>query len=60
MLVPSRGRHRPDATGPSDWSTAAAKDALNPIGILVEALGSTGENIAQALALVTAATDAAR
>ncbi|MEV7445704.1 hypothetical protein AB0O22_31980 [Streptomyces sp. NPDC091204] len=52
--------HLADTTGPGDWSTAAAEDALDAIDILVEALGSTGENIAQALAVVAAATNTAR
>ncbi|MGW7460972.1 hypothetical protein [Streptomyces sp. NPDC054797] len=52
--------HLADATGPGDWSTAAAEDALDAIDTLVEALGSTGENITQTLAVVAAATNTAR
>ncbi|MFE1872976.1 hypothetical protein ACFW9N_19020 [Streptomyces sp. NPDC059496] len=52
--------HLADATGPGDWSAAAAEDALDAIDTLVEALGSTGESISQALAVVADATNSAR
>ncbi|MFH8642310.1 hypothetical protein [Streptomyces goshikiensis] len=52
--------HLADAAGPGVWSTGAAEDVLDAIDTLAEALGSAGEDVAQALAAVAAATTTAR
>ncbi|MEU1940482.1 hypothetical protein ACH49O_41365 [Streptomyces coeruleorubidus] len=52
--------HLADLAGPDGWSTAAAEDVLDAIDTLTEALGSAGEDLAQALAAVGAATAEAR
>ncbi|MFI7020156.1 hypothetical protein [Streptomyces sp. NPDC050164] len=52
--------HLADAAGPGGWSTAAAEDALDAIDTLAEALSGAGQELAQALAAVAAATTAAR
>ncbi|MET9679908.1 hypothetical protein [Streptomyces coeruleorubidus] len=48
--------HLADLAGPTGWSTVAAEDVLDAIDTLTETLGGAGEELAQALAAVTAAT----
>ncbi|MGA5508931.1 hypothetical protein [Streptomyces umbrinus] len=48
--------HLADTAGPTDWSAAAAEDALDAVDTLAEALAELGPEAAQALAAVTAAT----
>jgi hypothetical protein len=52
--------HLADLAGPTDWSTVAAEDVLDAIDTLTETLGGADEELAQALAAVTAATAEAR
>ncbi|MFF8235090.1 hypothetical protein [Streptomyces caelestis] len=48
--------HLADLAGPDGWSTAAAEDVLDAIDTLTDTLGSVGEDLAQDLAAVAAAT----
>lgn len=52
--------HLADLAGPAGWSTVAAEDVLDAIDTLTETLGGADEELAQALAAVTAATTEAR
>jgi hypothetical protein len=52
--------HLADLAGPTGWSTVAAEDVLDAIDTLTETLGGADEELAQALAAVTAATAQAR
>jgi hypothetical protein len=52
--------HLADLAGPDGWSTAAAEDVLDTIDTLTDTLGRVGEELAQALAAVGAATAEAR
>ncbi|MFJ8469679.1 hypothetical protein [Streptomyces swartbergensis] len=52
--------HLADLADPNGWSTAAAEDVLDAVDTLTETLGGAGEDLAQALAAVTAATVEAR
>jgi outer membrane receptor protein involved in Fe transport len=52
--------HLADLAGPDGWSTVAAEDVLDAIDTLTETLGGADEELAQALAAVTAATAQAR
>ncbi|MEU2271959.1 hypothetical protein ABZ568_37125 [Streptomyces olindensis] len=52
--------HLADLAGPTGWSTVAAEDVLDAIDTLTESLGGADEELAQALAAVTAATAEAR
>ncbi|MFF8234725.1 hypothetical protein [Streptomyces caelestis] len=52
--------HLADLAGPTGWSTVAAEDVLDAIDTLTETLGGADEELAQALAAVTAATAEAR
>ncbi|MFI7020971.1 hypothetical protein [Streptomyces sp. NPDC050164] len=49
-----------DLVGPNGWSTAAAEGVLDAIDALTDTLGSVGEGLAQALAVVATATAQAR
>lgn len=52
--------HLADAATPTAWSTGAAEDALDAIGVLGAALSRISPETAGALAAVAAATTAAR
>ncbi|MER7407859.1 hypothetical protein ABT373_36655 [Streptomyces sp. NPDC000070] len=52
--------HLADLAGPDGWRTVAAEDVLDAIDTLTDTLGSAGEELVQALAVVTAATAEAR